>query len=235
MGEAEADLKRQQEALASLRPAAAGSTQSGGASSAQLAALDKRVKALEDSLAALKSAPPSPIGGNADNAVLSQALADLKAKLAGGAPYEAEAGTIDRLVPGIPGLGRLRPYAHSGLPTVESLAHELERIAAGFPLTEPQAGTGDGSYWDSISRWLGSIVTVRMIGAADWKAISTQAAADAKAGRLAEAVTRLADSETALPPELAQWREKAKARLGADAMVEEVSAAVLRVLSSGKS
>ena len=44
MGEAEADLKRQQEALASLRPAAAGSTQSGGASSAQLAALTSTIQ-----------------------------------------------------------------------------------------------------------------------------------------------------------------------------------------------
>jgi hypothetical protein len=227
----EGSLKNLQAANSQLRPSKTGDSGIAGVPAAELDALSKRVAALEETVAALKSAPPSPTAGNAETAVLSQALADLKAKLASGVPYEAESQTIDRLVPGIAALTRLLPYTASGLPTANSLANGIERIAAGLPGTEPQVNTADSGYWRSISRLLGSIVTVRTVGEADWKDIAAKAAADARAGDLAQAIARLDASEAALPAELSQWRDMAKARIGADAAVEEVSMAVLRILS----
>jgi hypothetical protein len=220
-----------------VRNAPAGGSGNTTALAASLDALSKRVAALEEAVAALKSAPPPPTGGNPDTALLSQALADLKAKLASGAPYEAEAQTINRLVPGIAALDRLLPYAASGLPTATSLAGDIEALAATLPSVEPKVETADQGYWSGLTQFLGSIVTVRNIGETDWKAIGAKAAAEARAGDLAAANARLGEGGATLPPQLAQWRTKATARLGVDAAAEEVSQAVLRELSTsaGKS
>jgi hypothetical protein len=235
----EADLRSLQEQLASLT-ASVKSSSGGvdtGVSAAELSRLSARVSALEEAVAALKAAPPSPAGGSPETAALSQALADLKAKLASGTPYEAEVQTIDRLAPGIAALGRLLPYAATGLPTADALAHEIERIAAGLPGPEPQVDTADSGYWGSFTSLLGSIVKVRTIGEPDWKDITAKAGAAARSGDLAGAIAGLDVSEAPLPAELARWRDTAKARIGADVAIEEVSAAVLRLLSksAGKS
>jgi len=236
LAQAETGLKAARDAISAIGSSTTGSSGT-GVPPAELEALAARVSALEDAVAALKSAPPSPLGGNAETAALSQALADLKAKLVSGAPYEAEAHTIARLAPGIAALDMLLPYAASGLPTPPMLANEIKTIGDGLPDAKSPAEASDSGFWGTIDQLLGSVVTVKTIGEIDWKDLCAKAAADAGAGRLAEAIARLDDSETALPPELAQWRGKAKARLGADAAIEDVSTAVLRVLSTspGKS
>jgi hypothetical protein len=243
LGAAETDLALLQEGLFALKQQMAGG--GGGAATgpaavgaAELEALAKRVTALEETIAAIKSAPPAPAAERPETAALSQALADLKAKLASGVSYEAEAQTIERLVPGVPALGRLAAYASSGLPTAAGLASEVESLAVGLRQPEAQTQAADAGYWSDIGRFLGSIVRVRTIGEVDWKDLCAKSAVDARAGHLAQAVSRLDENEAVLPPELVQWRDKAKARIGADAAVEDVSSAVLRVIAgdpAGKS
>jgi hypothetical protein len=236
LAESEQGLKSAREAIATLRSSSSGGTNAGVAP-ADLDALTKRVTALEEAMAALKSAPSPPTGENPETATLSQAVADLKAKVASGAPYDSEARTISRLVPGIPAIDRLLPYAASGLPTTESLAGEIASLAASLPGPAPDAQGADNGYWSQIDRFLASIVTVRTIGEADWKVVCAKAAADAKAGNLASALSLLDQNQAALPSSVAQWRDKARARAAADAAVEEVSAAVLKALAgpTGKS
>jgi hypothetical protein len=198
--------------------------------------LAARVAALEEAVAALKSGPAPETGGTLETALLSQALADLKAKLANGAPYEAEAQTIARLVPGAPGLDRLSPYSATGLPTVQGLAGEIETASRALPVAEGgDVQTADSGGWAVVGDLLGSIVTIRTIGEVDWRDIAVKAAQDARSGNLPAAIARLDDSEAPLPPPLGEWRDKAKARIGADQALEEVSTAVLRVLSAAKS
>jgi hypothetical protein len=229
LGRTERDLKTVRNEIAKLGTASGGTTVATGpaVSPSEIEDLERRLTALEQAVADLKSKPATP-GVSPEIAMLSQALADFKAKVASGAPFEAEAQTIARLVPGIAALDRLMPYAGSGVPTPAQLADELDAIAAGLPGAPPKTAATNEHWWSFLT----SVVTVRTVGEADWKAICAKAAADIRAGNLAMGVARLDGNDAPLPPELVKWREKAGARAGAGAAVEEISEAVLRGISN---
>jgi hypothetical protein len=196
-----------------------------------VAALSARVDALEKDLAALKAKEPSP--GAESATLLSQLMADLNAKLAAGAPYQTELDRIAELVPAAPGLEPLQVSAAAGLPTAAMLAEEAKGLSASLPAPiSDGAETADQSYWDSFSSMLSSVVKVRRLDQTDWRDVAAAAATFAGEGDLKQAIKRIEDSEGELPAALAQWRDKAKARLAAEAALEEVQAAVLRQISA---
>jgi hypothetical protein len=229
LGRAEQDLKAVRNEIVKLGTASGGTTVATGAavSPSKTEDLERRLTALEQAVADLKS-KPAPPGVSPEIALLSQALADFKAKVASGAPFEAESQAIARLVPGVAALDRLMPYAASGVPTPAQLADELDAISAGLPGRLPEAAGNDEHWWSFMT----SVVTVRTVGQADWKAICAKAAADIRAGNLAMGIARLDGNDAPLPPELVKWREKAGARAGAGAAVEDISEAVLRVIGN---
>lgn len=222
-----------QKTVDTLRTASTGTTTTAAPAidAGALAALSARVDTLEKDLAALKAKGPEP--GAKSATLLSQLMADLKAKLAAGASYQGELDRIAELVPAAPGLEPLRASAASGLPTAAMLAEEAKSLSASLPPpASDEAEAADQGYWDSLSSILSSVVTVRRLDQTDWRDVAAAAATFASEGDLKQAIKKIEDSEGDVPAALAQWRDKAKARLAAETALEEVQAAVLRQISA---
>lgn len=202
----------------------------GSADAAALAALGQRLDALEKDVASLKSGAVTP-GDQSQAAALSQALADLKAKVAAGTAFQSEYDRIARMVPAAPGLDVLAQHAAKGLAAAAGLATELRDLAPSLPTPE-QPAPGDGGYLDSIWDSLTSIITIRDIGTADWRALAAEAAGLADGGDLISAISRIDEAEGAKPPGLTQWRDRAAARLKLEKAVEETAGAVLRQITA---
>lgn len=194
-----------------------------------LAALAARVEALQKELAGMKSVQPSNSVAER-NATLSQALSDMKAKIAAGTSYKAEYDRIATLVPAAAGLDALAARAAEGLPNAKGLAQELRVAIPSLPKPETEQPAGDGYFaalWDS----LGSIVTIRNIGEANWPALAESSAQLADAGDLAGAIKLIDAAEGDKPVAITQWRDRAAARLALQATLAETEAAVLRQLA----
>jgi len=199
---------------------------------AALAALTQRVDAIEAALQNLKA----EIGKTSDSAdqaaLLSQTLADLKAKFATGAPFADELNRIARLVPAAPGVDLLSPYAASGLPDSQALAGELQQIIPALPAPAEAEAKSGNEYWDYLVDLLGSVVTIRVVGETNWRDVAERARAYAETNDLAAAISLIERAEGDPPEALAAWRNKARARLDGEAALNDLSAAILRELAA---
>jgi hypothetical protein len=162
---------------------------------------------------------------------LSQALSDLKAKIAAGTPYQAEYDRIARMVPAAAGLDTVAAHAAEGLPDAKGLAAELEALKPSLP--QPEAPPAeDNSYFGTVMKSLSGIVTVRPIGETDWPQVAEKAAAFAQAGDLTQAIGVIDTAEGDKPIALTQWRDRAVARLKLEEALSQVSEAVIRQLAA---
>lgn len=202
---------------------------SGSVDGSALAALSQRIDAIEKDVASLKSSQGT---GAADTAVLSQSLADLKAKIASGVGYGAELERIRLLAPAAPGLDVLALNAAQGLPDAKDLGAELTALAETFPKPATVVEGNDGSMLSNAWKALSRVVRVRNIGEADWPVAAVAAATLAEQGELRQAIDQLNAVEGTKPAGLAQWIERAEARLKLDAAVGAVSEAVIRVIAA---
>jgi len=234
----EARLADMDKAMAELRQsvAALGSNTTGSTPDpTALADLTQRIEKLEQSVAALRegggTAPTTTTTTSGqDFSQLSQALADLKAKFAAGVPFKDELDRIAVYVPQNPDLADLEPSASSGIANAAALASALEALAPS--LSGPgDAETADaGGFW----AWFGTVVKVRDLNTLDWAALARGAAADAKVGDLKAAIARLEEPGGDLPPQVAEWRDRARQRLKAEGAVAQLAAAVAAIIT-GKS
>lgn len=224
---AQADLDQLRKAVS----AGSGTTGGGGTvDNAALAALGQRLDALEKDVASLKTS-----GGSGETATvtsaLSQALSDLKAKVAAGTGFAAEYDRIARMVPAAAGLDVLASAAESGLPSAPGLAQELRAAIPALPQPAAPAPEPDG-YWDSLLDQLSGIVTIRDIGEANWPQLAEKSSAFAEAGDLNQAISSIDAAEGEKPMALTQWRDRAAARLRLEAALEQVADAVLRQIAA---
>ncbi|MGE0007744.1 MAG: COG4223 family protein [Parvibaculaceae bacterium] len=227
----EARLGELDKALGELRRSVAelGSGSGGAADPGALADITRRIEQLEQQVSALRDGgtPPSPTGGE-DFAGLTQALSDLKAKFQAGVAFKDELDRIAVYVPGNADLAGLAPYAASGIANPQALGSALEALApslAGPGTDEPAAAEASG-FW----AWFGTVVKIRDLDTLDWSGLAQVAAADAKAGDLRAAIARLEEPGGELPAELAEWRDRARQRLRAEAAMTQLAAAVTRII-----
>jgi hypothetical protein len=191
--------------------------------------LDARITTLEKDVANLKQ---SAGVANADITLLSQSLADLKAKIAAGTPYPDEFERIKRMVPDAEGLDVLASTAAEGLPTAQGLAAELKIITAALPTPTAEPVAKDDSWWGSATEMMSGLVTIKTAGAADWQQLANQCVGLAEQGDLAKAVTTLEEAEGALPVELQKWHDRATSRLALEQALEKTSTAILRQIAA---
>jgi len=206
-------------------------TGTGTVDSAALAAIGQRIDALEKDVASLKAS-----GGGGELAKLtselSQALADLKAKVAGGASFQSEYERLARMVPAAEGLDVLAAHAADGLPDAAGLAAELTAAIPALPVPESPAPPAEDSYWNWITSQLTGIITIRDIGETDWRGVAEKSAALAQSGDLVQAIAVIDQAEGAKPSALSQWRDRAQARLRLEAAINKVSDAVVRQITA---
>jgi hypothetical protein len=200
---------------------------------AALSALGQRIDALEKDVASLKSSAAEAPGKDMASvtSALSQALSDLKAKVAAGTSYPEEYDRIVRMVPAAAGLDTVAGRAAEGLPNAEGLTAELRAAIPALP--QPAAAPAeDNSYFGSLMKSLSGVVTIRAIGETDWPGVAERAAAFAEAGDLNQAIAVIDGAEGEKPMALTQWRDRAAARLQLEAALAEVSEAVLRQIAA---
>lgn len=228
---ARADLDGLRNAMAAAPSGASGSAAPADpAGGAALTALTQRIEALEKEVASLKSgAGAKPEAGV--TAALSQALSDLKAKIAAGTSYQAEYDRIARMVPAAAGLDVVAAHAAEGLPDARGLAAELTAAIPALPQPAAPAAEDD-SYFGTLMKSLSGIISIRPIGETDWPQLAQKAAAFAEAGDLTQAISVIDAGEGDKPVALTQWRDRAAARLQLEAALSQVSEAVLRQITA---
>jgi prefoldin subunit 5 len=238
-GALEARFADMDKAMAELRQSIAtlSASPGGSADPAALADLTRRIETLEQSVAALRdggTAPPTTTttGGGQDVSALSQALSDLKAKFAAGVAYKEELDRIAVHVPQNNDLADLSAHAEAGIANPQALASALEALVPSLASTGGgDAGAEDaGGFW----AWVGTVVKVRDLTTLDWADLARSAAADAKAGDLKSAIARLEEPGGDLPPEVAEWRDRARLRLKLEGSLAQLAAAVTAIIT-GKS
>jgi hypothetical protein len=230
LGGAKADLDQFRK---SMSVAATPTTPGAPADTAALAALGQRIDALEKDVASLKSAA-APVAGKDTAPVtsaLSQALSDLKAKVAAGTPYPDEYDRIARMVPAAAGLETVGARAAEGLPNAQGLTAELRAAIPALPQPEAPAAEDD-SYLGTLMKQLSGVITIREIGETDWPGVAEKAAAFAEAGDLEQAISVIDAAEGEKPMAVVQWRDRAAARLQLEQALAEVSDAVLRQITA---
>ena len=218
--------------LNSLRNAVSSAgTGTGTVDSAALAAIGQRIDALEKDVASLKAKGGSTEGASA-TAALSQALSDLKAKIAAGTSFKDEYGRIAKMVPAAAGLDVLATHAAAGLPDAGGLAAELRAAIPALPMPATGSPPSSASYWNTIWSALSGIITIRDIGATDWPALAEKSAALAEAGDLDQATALIDATEGDRPPAISQWRDRAVARRKLEAALDQVAQAALRQIAA---
>jgi hypothetical protein len=228
---ARADL----DALRKSMSAAPAASASGGAAAspadaAVLAALGQRIDALEKDVASLKAGPGASAQAGTTTA-LSQALSDLKAKVAAGTSFQPEYDRIARMVPAAPGLDVVAASAAEGLPDAKGLAAELRAAIPALPQAEAPPAEDD-SYFGTLMKSLSGVISIRPIGDTDWRQMAEKAAAFAEAGDLTQAIAVIEAGEGEKPMALSQWAGRAAARLKLEDAVNQVSEAVLRQIAA---
>lgn len=226
-----ATLQERIETLGKSAATAASTAVSAPIDGLALAALGARVDALETEVARLK---PAAGGGGAldgQSAALSQALSDLKAKIAAGTAYQAEYDRIAGLVPAAAGLDVLAAHAASGIPDSTGLATALRDLIPSLPKPAQPATELDG-YAGWLLESLSDVITIRAIGETDWPRLAEQAASLAEAGQLTQAIAVLESGQGEWPAGLRQWQQLAAARLQLEQATAQVSEAILRQLTA---
>lgn len=188
------------------------------AGSAELAALQTRVQALEAGQTRTVNA-----------AAAALAAASLAEVTQGSGSFEAELAALERVLPMSAEVRSLRPFAEAGAPSRAALAADFDNAAARASVAARAPGDRAGP-WARITYALASIVTIRRVEA------TTGDDADALLARAGDAVAG-GDVEGALqilrglPPKsadaMASWRARAQQRVAVDRQVAAVRALAL--------
>lgn len=187
------------------------------ASSAEIAALQARVLALESGQARTVNA-----------AAAALAAASLAEATQGSGSFEAELSALERVLPLSGEVRSLKPYAENGVPSRAALAAEFDALAARAAVAARDPGERAG-FFARIGHALSAIVTIRRVGAGG-------EGPDAVLARAGDAVAE-DDLEGALkilrelPPKagetLAPWRSRALQRIAVDRQVASIRALAL--------
>ncbi|MDO8297329.1 MAG: hypothetical protein Q7T19_12920 [Caulobacter sp.] len=187
------------------------------ASSAEIAALQIRIEALEASQTRTVNA-----------AAAALAAASLAESTQGSGPFETELAALERVLPLSSEVRALRPYAEGGVPSRAALAADFDAAAARTSVAARDPGERAG-FFARMGHALSAIVTIRRVSAGG-------AGPDAVLARAGDAVAK-GDLEGALkvlrelPPKgveaIAPWRGRALQRVAVDRQVAAIRAQAL--------
>lgn len=194
---------------------------------AQVAA-DARLSSLEQSLTQLTGKVEE--AAEAPSTALIVAASSLKAAIDRGTPFLTELETYATLNPDAPQIAELRNLAASGVPTRTAIAAEAEAaanamIAAARPV-DPNAGV-----LDRLASSAMGLVQVRPVGMVEGAGVPETTArieAAVQAGDYARAITEVDTLPGQAQAAGATFIERLKARMAADQLVDEAMAAALR-------
>ena len=218
-----ADLK------ASMQVAAA--TNAAGVPRAELAAIEKRVAALETQAKAVHEAINKNSGNDAA-ARLALSAELLRSAVVVGAPFADELAAVKALAGDGKALTPLEPFASSGVPTAHALARELSAL---LPQMEKIAGAPPPSadFLAKLEANASKLVRIRPMKAPqgdDPATVLARLDVDAANANIAAALADLAKLPDKVRAPAEGWIAKAKTREAAIAAARQYAAATARAL-----
>lgn len=195
----------------------------------EIAALSERITALEDGTRADPTAPAQ---------ALVLAATQVRARLMGDGPFAAELTALEHIAADDPAVTaavqRLRPHAEVGVPTEAALTARFAKVAKA--IVGARTSSEAEGWLGRVKDGLGGLVTVRRTDPAAITDEVERAVAIAEAalelGELAEAVNALSPLEGAPGDAAAAWLGDARARVEAEAALEELHRHALAALSA---
>ncbi|MDP8996541.1 MAG: hypothetical protein M3O03_06010, partial [Pseudomonadota bacterium] len=130
-----------------------------------------------------------------------------------------------RALPAAPGLDVLGTE-RAGLANAAALATELDAIRTSLP--KPVVQPEETGWWASIKGVFSKLVRVRSLASEDWALAATKASAFASANDLEQASALFMQPNSAPPPVLKAWADKARRRLALDKATEAFAASLTR-------
>ncbi len=194
----------------------------------EISVLSVQLDKLTKDVASLKQSG----GANADTAVLSQSLANLKAKIAAGTGFKDEIDRIKLMVPAADGLDVLEAHAQVGLPNTAGLAIELKALSTQMKPVAQVDVQSNGGWWNYAAEVASGLVTVKSDTSTDWNFSTAAALERIDQSDLQGAINAFAKTEGQAPIDLRRWLDRATARLDLEQALNKVTAAVLRQMAS---
>ncbi len=195
--------------------------------SAQMATDIDALRAEISTLATQRTAAPS-----ASEPAMALAILRIRDALRGAEPFADALGTVETLTAGVEGeagnalraaIAPLRPYAAQGAPSLESLQAAFPAVARA---AIAQAHGGEGQdLWVKTVRSLSALVSIRPHGPVEGdstEAIVARTEALLEAGDLASAVRELNSLNAPAMDAVAEWRQRAEARLAAQSALDRL-------------
>lgn len=210
--------------LLDVNPQAPPSHVAGAVPTADSAASSAEIAALQTRVAALEAGQTRTI--NAAAAAL--AAASLAEATAGSGSFETELAALERILPLSGEVRALRPYAENGVPSRAALRADFDSVAARAAVAARDPGERAG-FFARAAHALSAIVTIRRISAGGEgpDAVLARAGDAVAEGDLEGALKILRD----LPPKAAQamapWRSRALQRVAVDRQVAAIRALAL--------
>lgn len=201
-----------------------------------------QTKRLADRFREVETATKETVDKAQHMAAVVLAVQQLKAALAGSAPFADQLTAAQALATDDAGLhdalAALDPYAAKGVPTFAVLRARFTAVAAAVSRGPDATEAGEG-WGERTLRRLTSLVTIRRVGSTALQAGGTDAAlAQAEdalaAGDLAGAVAALAGVEGSDAEPLQPWLADARARLTADKAIADAETRAIAQLRAAR-
>ena len=208
-----------------------------GASGADIAALDKRIAALESAIQAARAdiaKISTKSSGNDSAARLALSAEVLRDAVLVGAPFADELAAVKQLGGDDKALTPLAPFAATGVPAAQTLAQEL-RVLLPAMLKISGAQAPQGGFLERLQANAGKLVRIRPVNAPpgdDPSAVLARIEIDAAKADIAGALSDLGKLAAATRAPAQAWIEKAKARQAALAAARQYAADTARALGS---
>jgi hypothetical protein len=197
-------------------------------------ALANRIAVLESAVKTLADNAAHPQSGADDQAArLTIAAEALRAAVERGAPYQSELGAVQALGVDQSATAALAPFAASGAPSADTLAHELAGLTPA--LAQVSATTpGESSFLGRLENNAQKLVRITPVDAPagnDPSDVIARISIDAARIDIAAALTDIAALPDPAKPLAADWVKKAEARNAAIAATRQIAADALAALS----
>lgn len=208
-------------------------TLEGAADSArkEIAAIREEISGLDERIAAMEDIMGGP--GARETASRAIAVSLLKSAVDAGRSYESELAAVRSALPPDTDFQALEANADSGITTVTQLIQSFPDVAARMAATLERVDTGN-SVADKFLNNMRSLVQVRATG--DGAGTGPMGAlgrmeANVRAGNLDQALEIYETLPDGTQNAGKEWAASARARLAADALVDKVTAEVIKALA----
>jgi hypothetical protein len=192
------------------------------------AAVDRRLGALEQSVAALSGKVDAQ--AQQPKVALAIAASALKAAIERGSPFESELETLVAVAPQAPGLAELRPYAEKGIATRAELVAETG-AAAKVMIAAADPPSEDADFFERLLSSAESLVEVRPIGAVEGPGVPETVARMEVALQEGDLEKAIAEFDTLPEPVKAAgaaFADRIRARIAVEQLADQAIASAMQ-------